>query len=399
MTDRQKSSSTRRNSNQSVKKNEAVSAKQKRKMNKKQQQKRKLMVLGIELFSLVILLGVLYVWSVVGKIDFNPFGWTEAGINADLADDALLKMEGYTNIALFGLDNRSSGDYDTGHSDTIIIASIDNETREVRLVSIYRDTYLRIDSDESYSKANSAYYKGGPEQAVQMLNANLDLNITEYVCVDWGALVQAIDALGGVDIEVTAQEAELINAYIAEIDAMMGTVSETVSGEGVKTLTGAQATSYARIRKTAGDDFKRSSRQRIVLEAMLNKAKTANISTLLEICKVVFDDISTSLELSEILGLAMHVKEYEIVSTTGFPFDMTTKQISNVGDSVIPISLENNVERLHLYLFGTEDYGTSNTVRHISDTIIEKTGINENTASINTDSFNDTAGQTGTDFN
>lgn len=398
MADRQNSSGNKRTT-KSVTKKEAASAKQKRKMNKKQQQKRKLTILGIEVVCLVVLLGVLYVWSVVGKIDFNSFGWADAGINEDLADDTLLKMEGYTNIALFGLDNRSSGDYDTGHSDTIMIASIHNETREVRLVSVYRDTYLRVDSDESYNKANSAYYKGGPEQAVKMLNSNLDLNITEYACVDWAALVQAIDALGGVDIELTSREAELINAYIAEIDAMMGTTSEEVHGEGVKTLTGAQATSYARIRNTAGDDFKRSSRQRIVLEAMLNKAKSASISTLLEICNVVFDDISTSLELSEILGLAMHVQEYQIVSTTGFPFAMTTKQMSKIGDSVIPIVLEDNVEQLHAYLFGTENYETSNTVGHISDTIIEKTGINENASSINTDSFNDTAGQTGTDFN
>lgn len=371
----------------------------KRKMTRRQKQKRKLILVAVELVCLLFLLGILYVWSVIGKIDFNPFAWGDAGINADLADDTILKMKGYTNIALFGLDNRESGSYDTGHSDTIIVASINNETREVRLLSVYRDTYLRIDSDESYSKANSAYYKGGPEQAVKMLNSNLDLSITEYMCVDWAALVQAIDALGGVDVEITSQEAELINAYIFEIDAMMGTSSPVVEGEGVKTLTGAQATSYARIRKTSGDDFKRSSRQRIVIEAMLNKAKTANVSTLLEICNVVFDDISTTLELSEILGLAMHVKEYQIVSTSGFPFDMTTRQMPKIGDSVIPIVLEENVEQLHLYLFGTEDYKTSNTVRHISDTIIEKSGVDENTSSINTDSYNDTAGQNGTDFN
>ncbi len=374
-------------------------SKQKSKVTKRQQQKRKLIFLGIELVCLLFLLGILYVWSVVGKIDVNPFAWGDAGINEDLANDTLLKMKGYTNIALFGLDNRESGSYDTGHSDTIIVASIHNETREVRLMSVYRDTYLRVDSDETYSKANNAYYRGGPEQAVKMLNSNLDLNITEYVCVDWAALVQAIDALGGVEIEITAQEAELINAYIFEIDAMMGTTSPAVYGDGVKTLTGAQATSYARIRKTAGDDFKRSSRQRIVIEAMLNKAKTASVGTLLDICNVVFDDISTSLELSEILGLAMHVKEYQIVSTSGFPFEMTTRQMSKIGDSVIPIVLENNVKQLHLYLFGTEGYETSNTVKHISNTIIEKSGVDASTSSINTDGYNDTAGQSGTDFN
>lgn len=372
--------------------------KRKRKITRRQKQKRKLILLGVELVCFLVLLVVLYVWSVIGKIDFNPLALDDAGINEDLADDALLKMQGYTNIALFGLDNRTSGNYDTGHSDSIIIASINNKTKEIRLVSVYRDTYLRVNSEESYSKANSAYYKGGPEQAVKMLNSNLDLNITEYACVDWAALVQAIDALGGVEIEITAQEAGLINAYLFEIDAMMGTTSSVVDGEGLKTLTGAQATSYARIRKTAGDDFKRSSRQRIVIEAMLNKAKSASVGTLLDICNVVFDDISTSLELSEILGLAVHVKEYQIVSTSGFPFAMTTKSISKVGDSVIPIVLEDNVKQLHGYLFGTENYETSNTVRHISNTIIEKTGVDANTPSINTDGYNDTAGQTGTVF-
>ena len=372
--------------------------KRKRKITRRQKQKRKLILLGVELVCFLVLLVVLYVWSVIGKIDFNPLALDDAGINEDLADDAILKMQGYTNIALFGLDNRTSGNYDTVHSDSIIIASINNKTKEIRLVSVYRDTYLRVNSEESYSKANSAYYKGGPEQAVKMLNSNLDLNITEYACVDWAALVQAIDALGGVEIEITAQEAGLINAYLFEIDAMMGTTSSAVDGEGLKTLTGAQATSYARIRKTAGDDFKRSSRQRIVIEAMLNKAKSASVGTLLDICNVVFDDISTSLELSEILGLAVHVKEYQIVSTSGFPFAMTTKSISKVGDSVIPIVLEDNVKQLHGYLFGTENYETSNTVRHISNTIIEKTGVDANTPSINTDGYNDTAGQTGTVF-
>ena len=124
--------------------NKAVSAKQKRRLTKKQQQKRKLIFFGIEIVCLLFLLGVLYVWSVVGKIEFNPFAWGDAGINEDLADDTILKMNGYTNIALFGLDNRESGSYDTGHSDTIIIASVNNKTREVRLVSVYRDTYLRV---------------------------------------------------------------------------------------------------------------------------------------------------------------------------------------------------------------------------------------------------------------
>jgi LCP family protein required for cell wall assembly len=306
-------------------------------------------------------------------------------------------LEGYTNIAIFGLDNRSQGQYDKGQSDVIMIASINNKTKEVRLVSVYRDTYLNI-GDGKYNKANSAYNRGGAKRAVQMLNTNLDLNIKEYACVDWAAVTEAVDALGGVEIEITAQEASQINEYIWEVDQMLGTNSEFISGAGKKLLTGTQATTYARIRKTAGNDFKRTSRQRIVLEAMLNKAKEADIKTLLDICEAVFDDISTSLTLPEILSLVKDVQKYTIGSTSGFPFEMTTGDLSDAGDAVIPIGLEDDVQQLHKYLFETEDYETSKTVQAISDAIISRTGVTEDAPSINVDGFNDTAGQNGTVF-
>ena len=372
--------------------------KAKKKLNKRQQQKRKLIIVGIEIVCLLLLLGALYLWSLWEKIDIDKgFTNSEAGINEDLDSDVLETLEGYTNIALFGLDNRKAGQYNQGQSDVIMIASINNKTKEVRLLSVYRDTYLSIGNGK-YNKANAAYARGGAKQAVQMLNANLDLNITEYVCVDWMAVTEAVDALGGVEIEVTKQEVKYINAGVDEMNAKFGTKSKHISGSGKMTLDGAQATSYARIRKTAGNDFKRASRQRIVLEAMLNKAKAADMGTLLNICNTVFDDISTSLTLDEIIGLAKHVKQYSIGTTSGFPFKMTTDQLSGSGDTVIPIGLEKNVSELHKYLFDTENYEPSKTVKAISNAIIEKTGITENSSSINVDGFNDTAGQTGTDF-
>lgn len=371
--------------------------KAKKKLTKRQQQKRKLIIFGIEVLCLLLLLAVLFVWSLWSKISVEDFGKDEAGINEDLADDTLLKLKGYTNIALFGLDNRGVGNYNSGNSDVIMIASINNKTKEVKLISVYRDTYLSVGNGK-YKKANSAYATGGAKQAVQMLNANLDLNITDYACVDWAALVEAIDALGGVEIDITEQERVMINDLIIEIDHYVGGDTPTVKAAGVQTLTGSQATAYARIRKTAGSDFKRSSRQRIVLEAMLNKAKESDLKTLLNICNAVFDDISTSLELSEILGLAKHVTEYSIGSTTGFPFEITTKDVSGAGDAVIPIGLEDDVSTLHEYMFGTENYEPSKTVQAISDAIIKKTGVTEDYKSINVDSFNDTAGQAGTVF-
>ena len=370
----------------------------KKKLTKRQQRKRKLIIFGAEVLCLLLLLGVTYVWSLWQKIDVqSDMGDSEAGINEDLDEDTMETLEGYTNIAIFGLDNRGNGKYDRGNSDVIMIASIDNKTKEVKLVSVYRDTYLNVGSGK-YNKANSAYARGGAKAAVQMLNTNLDLNIKEYMCVDWNAVVEAVDALGGVEIEITEQERVMINDLIVEIDYFVGSTTSQVKKAGVQNLTGAQATAYARIRKTAGNDFKRTSRQRIVLEAMLNKAKQSDIKTLMNICEAVFDDVSTSLSLTEIIGLARHVKEYTIASTSGFPFEMTTKELAQTNSTVVPIGLEDDVAALHKYLFGTEDYQPSLTVKTISDAIVERTGISEDSTSINVDGFNDTAGQQGTVF-
>lgn len=372
--------------------------KKKKKLTKRQQQKRKLIIIGAEVLCLLLLLGVTYVWSLWSKIDVqSDMGDSEAGINEDIDAETMDALEGYTNIALFGLDNRGNGLYERGNSDVIMIASINNKTKEVRLVSVYRDTYLNVGSGK-YNKANSAYARGGAKAAVQMLNTNLDLNIKEYMCVDWNAVVEAVDALGGVEIEITEQERKMINDLIVEIDYFVGSKTAQVKKAGVQNLTGAQATAYARIRKTSGNDFKRTSRQRIVLEAMLNKAKTSDLGTLIDICNAVFDDVSTSLDLKEIVGLARHVKEYTISSTSGFPFEMTTANLAQTNSTVVPIGLEDDVAALHKYLFDTEDYQPSLTVKTISDAIVQKTGISEDSKGINVDEFNDTAGQQGTVF-
>lgn len=367
---------------------------------KKEQQKRKLMIIAAEVVCLLVLGIVVFAWSFLGKINYSDFDENEAGINNDLSAESKEILENYTNIAFFGLDNRSEGTYDKGQSDVIMIASVNNKTKEVKLVSVYRDTLLHVGNDE-YQKANSAYAKGGASRAVQMLNTNLDLNITEYVCVDFMALVEVIDALGGVEIEITEQEKDIINNTLWEYEVISGEkldMYDYLWGHGVQNLTGPQATFYARIRSTAGDDFKRTSRQRIVLEAMLNKAKKADVSTLLEICEVAFDDISTSLTLTEIMDLAKAVKSYSIVSTSGFPFDMVAKNVSGRGSCVVPISLENNVSKLYEYLFETEGYVTSESVQFTSDYITEITGVKAGDTGINTDSFNNTAGQDGTVF-
>ena len=352
----------------------------KKKMTKRQRQLRKRKMLIIEIIALVVLLLVLLVWGLISKVDFQKFSLFEAGINEDL-DTSFLK--GYTNIAVFGLDNRDETSYDSGNSDVIMVASINNETKEIRLVSVYRDTYLCVDDEQNYNKANAAYACGGAKNAVKMLNRNLDLNITEFVCVDWKALIETIDALGGVEIDVQENEVEYLNAYVGDTTCWVPEADGTwIAGPGLQTLNGTQATAYARIRYTAGDDFMRAARQRIVLQAMMDKVKQADLKTLFKIVNDVADDVSTSFNLSQLLGLASAVKDYSIAGTTGFPFQLTTGEVSGK-DYVFPVELDNNVVALHQYLFGEEEgYTPSNTMQAISDDIVYISGISESNAEL-----------------
>lgn len=369
-------------------------ANQKRKKKKKRSIRQKLAVFFIEVLILADLLAALALYYLtVGKMDIQEkLTTTEAGINKD-AD--LEKLEGYTNIALFGLDNRKGGNYETGNSDTIMIASINNKTKEVKLISVYRDTYLGIGGGK-FRKANAAYANGGAKEAVQMLNSNLDLDITDYVCVDWKALIDAIDVLGGIDVEVTSQEVYEINWNTFEQDNTLGIHTPRLSGEGLMRLNGSQAVGYARIRNTAGDDYLRASRQRIVLEQMLAAAKNTDIGTLTSMVSSMCDDISTSMTLARMLGMAKDVTKYSIASTTGFPFELTTRDLQITGSTVIPIDLANNVKELHTFMFGDEDYQVSETVQDISDAIENATGVTSDDTAVDTSQYNNTTGSGGT---
>ncbi len=173
--------------------------------------KHRIIIFTIEILLLLVVLACLFVWSKYQKLDHQPdMIGTEDIINEDMDESVQEVLKGYTNIALFGLDNRSNGSFDAGNSDVIMIASINNDTKEVRLVSVFRDTFLNVSSDGSYNfrKANYAYNKGGAEEAIRMLNRNLDLDIQDYVVVDFQAVTEAIDLLGGVEVEIDAAEAK-----------------------------------------------------------------------------------------------------------------------------------------------------------------------------------------------
>lgn len=292
-------------------------------------------------------------------------------------------MTGYRNIALFGVDSREGALTKNTRSDTIMVASINMETGDCKLISVFRDTYLNL-SNDSYNKCNAAYAKGGPMQAINMLNMNLDLDITDFVTIGFEGLIDVIDAVGGVEINVTEAEIKHLNNYQISMvgkssDGINFTANEgtdyiPVKSPGMQTLNGLQATAYCRIRYV-GDDFQRAERQRTVIKAIMDKAK-ANPGKLAGIAESVFDEVYTSLDLSEILDILSNITKYQIVDEMGFPdADMRAGgTIGNKGSCIVPLTLENNVILLHEFMFGEKNYEPSSTVKTCSQQIINETG-------------------------
>lgn len=366
-------------------------ATKKKKMTKAQRAKKKrqrIALFAVEAVVLVILVIALCFVSKYNKMDRVEIDEDELIINEELRPETIDEekietntglgdhMDGYRNIALFGVDSRKGSLGKGTLSDTIIVASINEETKDVRLVSVFRDTYLNIGND-TYTKANAAYAKGGPVQAINMLNMNFDLNITDYATVGWAGVADTIDALGGVEIDVDSAEINHLNNYQVETSKSLGKTYTKVTSTGMQTLNGIQAVSYCRIRYTEGDDFKRTERQREVIQAIIDKAKKANIATLNSAANQIFEEVSTSLSLTEVLSLISDVNSYTIVETSGAPFEefRATGNVRSSGSCVIPVHLEDSVLKLHQFLFdGAEGYTPSSSVKEYSAKISSDTG-------------------------
>ena len=303
----------------------------------------------------------------VGKVNMNEEVINNS-INEGVADNQ--EMKGYTNIALFGVDSREGELTKKTRTDTIIIASINNSNGDVKLCSVYRDTYLNLSNDE-YTKCNAAYAEGGPEQAISMLNMNLDMDIEDFITIGFRGLTDVVDALGGVPIEVTDAEISHLNNYQATMAQELKLNYTPVQSAGLQTLNGLQATAYCRIRYTAGDDFRRAERQRTVLMACLEKAKGMSYSQLETVANKAFGETYTSLDLEEILALLKNIANYEVVDNNGFPEESmrATGTIGKKGSCVVAVDLESNVKWLHQFLFEDSEYTVSEDVKKYSDKI------------------------------
>ena len=284
---------------------------------------------------------------------------------------------GIYNIAFFGVDARDENlGKGNNRSDTIMICSVDMDKHEVRLISIYRDTYLNVGND-SYGKCNKAYALGGPEQALSMINMNTDLYVTDYITVGFEGLMEAVDALGGVEIDVREEEISHLNNYQISMvgnsedgknfTATAGVDYTPVTEPGLQTLNGLQATAYCRI-MYIGDDFERTQRQRDVLVAMMEKAKTAPVSKLMDAMNAVFPHIVTSVDIEDIVPVLGMIGDYKVTVSDGFPFAgmLNGGTIGLEGSCIVPTSLEDNVVKLHEILYGEENYEPTKELKSFS---------------------------------
>lgn len=376
-----------------------MSKKNYKKSRKYKKMRRRKIIFGIEITVLLILSGILFVYAWINrsmdKMNQDTLDSSQIQINSEVkANTDLSQMSGRQVIALVGVDARGvegSELAESMNSDTIILCCIDHDKQEIRMVSIMRDTWMNMAkyTDEYYEfdKANSAYNRGGPESMLSMLNTNLDFALTDYVTVNFKALADAIDVLGGLDIEMTNAECVHANNYNREVSEAQGVEYEAIPYDEdlgddyseVRHVSGALATSYARIRYGGGDDAKRTSRQRIVINLMVQKLKQ-NPTKIPEILDKVMGNVSTSLTKNEILELGMHAVTYTMGTSYAYPFQLCYGEnvVNALGeDVVIPVTLEFNVRELHEYLYPGLSYEPSAAVTEYSDYIARKSGYDE----------------------
>lgn len=325
----------------------------------------------------VVLMGFVYVQfyinSKISKVQKKEINEENLQINEG-SNEA---QKGYTTIALFGIDARDNTKMEEGNrSDSIMIASINNDTKEIRIVSVYRDTLLNIsDGRNITAKVNAAYSYGGPELAVATLNENLDLQITDFITVNFMSLTKAIDDLGGITVNVKAAELPVLNSSITEQMEVTGIYSEGVWQTGDLLLNGTQATAYARIRSTDQGDITRTQRQRYVINQIVNKAKASDFATIDEILDDVLPYVLTSMDKDEIKDLAKGLMSYKMGPTTGFPMVYGNYSTEVKGACLAPADLCANVSALHEFLFDTPNYQPTIRVQELSKSLVNETGV------------------------
>ena len=352
----------------------------KRPLSPKAKKKRRIrrILFAVEGVLLLVVLAGLFIISKWDLIQKASFGKKDVHIN-ELPENTVQSMEGYRTIAIFGADEKGS------HSDVIMIANINNKTKEITLTSVLRDTFWNVPDlsngdEDKYAKANNAYHTGGDLGALNALNKNLDLNITEYVTINWYAVSEVVDLLDGLEIDVPESMMDEINGYITNTQEEAQSWAPDGPGKGEKgthhieesglqRLDGLQTVAYCRIRHNNGGDDGRTRRQREVVNMILEKTKQQGPARILGICEAVFPEVRTNMTLADILSMAPDIGSYRIVNNIAFPYHQIDAFVGSSGSVKVPLGLAEDVTQLHKDLFGDDNYVPSQTVQQISNKI------------------------------
>lgn len=344
----------------------------------------RILIIIILVFLLALLVAYFFVNGKLSKLNHKDLDTNQLGIDTSVQDE----MKDYRNIAILGVDSRSdtySSDYRT---DSIMVASINKKTGDIQLFSIYRDTYVQMELNGKtyYDKINHAYYNG-PENTIKTINKNLDLNIDDFALADFNAVRDLVNAVGGIDLDITREELKYINNYILDVNKVTGSKSKNITSAGTQHVDGTQAVAYCRIRYTTGWDFKRTERMRTVLQKTVNKIKNLSLTQLNSLLNEMLPKIETSLSKTEIYTLVPQLLKMNISKSFGWPYQTVGTEFDNAkygpSDGVkkgkdyygTPKTLESNVVKLHQEVYGQTNYVVSENVKTISEKIKTITGV------------------------
>jgi LCP family protein required for cell wall assembly len=346
----------------------------------KKKKRRLIAVVAVEAVLLAVVLAFIWVISKYDMIQKPNWGKSEVPKNTDIAEEVVQQMAtGYTDIMVFGVDGVSTLESGAG-ADVNILVHIDNATGEVKLVSFYRDLYLNTGGN-SFRKLTDIYRSDGALGAMGALNTNLDLNIEQFVTVNWASVAETINLLDGIDIDVPEEMMREINGYITETVETTGIGTTQLEGGGYQHLDGIQTVAFCRIRHInvpgySIGDYGRTERQREVIGLLLQRAKESDLSTLLSIVDTMFPATYSNIELSDVIAMASRVTTYHIAEedgTRGFPFNQIGLNISS--SIVCSTDTVGDIQALHEYLYGTEDgYTVSQSARDIAAKLSSITG-------------------------
>ena len=313
----------------------------------------KKVIVCIVFISCIVFIGFVIVMNnYLDKINKVVLNENDLNIKEDISEKkyTILQNNDIKNIALFGIDEIEGT---AGRSDCIIILTLDNKHKEIKVSSILRDSYVVIPTKEKKDKINHAYAFGGSELALKTLNENFNLNLNKFVIMNFSSLPKIIDSIGGITLDITTDELKYINDYINNLNDLNDTNSPNITTPGSQKIDGTQALAYCRIRYTDGGDFERSQRHRTVINKLIEQCNTIPVTRYPSLLNQLLPLVHTNLETSDILSLSMSLSflRNQPLLQERFPRDDDSDGHLIDGIYYYVFNEESTIKKIHEFIF------------------------------------------------